>query len=182
MGIGTTVTLASWNDSEYATATLSAGTFGIEGSVDNATYADHANPESAATLSFSPSVTAMKPGATSYSSFYVRTLASSVSGEVSLHQAVVGGTGLAEALQFAVRSIPVETVCSDAVFSGEVGSSVVPPGTPVDQALESPASPLEAAGGSVLHYCFAVTLPVTAGNEVQGATAILTWPLVAQST
>ena len=48
LGIGAVVTLAAWNDSEYATGTFAAGTFNLEGSTDGTTYADHASGASAA--------------------------------------------------------------------------------------------------------------------------------------
>lgn len=43
LGVGVGVTLAAWNDSEFATGTFTAGSFNLEGSTTSATadYADH---------------------------------------------------------------------------------------------------------------------------------------------
>ena len=38
LGVGTTATLAAWNDSEYAQGSFAAGTFNLEGSTDGTTY------------------------------------------------------------------------------------------------------------------------------------------------
>ena len=41
LGVGTAVTLAAWNDSEFATGDFAAGTFVFQGSTDNETFEDH---------------------------------------------------------------------------------------------------------------------------------------------
>jgi len=41
LGVGAAVTLAAWNDSEFATGTFTAGTFNLEGSTDGTTFTDH---------------------------------------------------------------------------------------------------------------------------------------------
>src|SRR5690606_31735774 len=38
LGVGTAVTLAAWNDSEFASGTFRAGTFDLEGSTDGTTF------------------------------------------------------------------------------------------------------------------------------------------------
>ncbi|PKQ22346.1 MAG: hypothetical protein CVT65_13865, partial [Actinobacteria bacterium HGW-Actinobacteria-5] len=64
LGVGTMATLASWNDSEYATATFTAGYFNLEGAVDSAqsSFSEHALPGSAGALSFSTPVGNLTPG------------------------------------------------------------------------------------------------------------------------
>ena len=38
LGVGTAVTLAVWNDSEFASGTFSSGQFDLQGSIDGATF------------------------------------------------------------------------------------------------------------------------------------------------
>lgn len=46
LGVGAAITLAAWNDSEFATGTFTAGSFNLQGSTDGTTYAEHtAAPE-----------------------------------------------------------------------------------------------------------------------------------------
>jgi predicted ribosomally synthesized peptide with SipW-like signal peptide len=54
LGVGTMATLASWNDSEFASATFTAGKFNLEGAVDasQATFGEHAASGSAGALTF----------------------------------------------------------------------------------------------------------------------------------
>ena len=51
LGIGTTATLAAWNDSEYATTTVTASRFGIVGNTNGGAFTEHATSAAAATMS-----------------------------------------------------------------------------------------------------------------------------------
>ena len=61
LSIGSMATLASWNDSEFASATFTAGRFDLEGSLDNGTTYGQHNP-SAGALTFTAPVTNLSPG------------------------------------------------------------------------------------------------------------------------
>ena len=50
LGVGTAVTLAAWNDSEFAKSTFTAGSFVFQGSTDGTAFADHASEAGAADL------------------------------------------------------------------------------------------------------------------------------------
>src|SRR5690606_23874046 len=63
LGIGAAATLAAWNDSEYAGATFTAGSFNLEGAVDGAdgSYTDHASDRRRGAAGVQPA--GRKPGA-----------------------------------------------------------------------------------------------------------------------
>jgi predicted ribosomally synthesized peptide with SipW-like signal peptide len=62
-GVGTMATLASWNDSEFAGATFTAGHFDLEGSTDGgANYAQHPTVDQPGVLEFELPVNNLSPG------------------------------------------------------------------------------------------------------------------------
>jgi predicted ribosomally synthesized peptide with SipW-like signal peptide len=71
LGVGAAVTLAAWNDSEFAQGTFAAGTFNMLGSVDGTTYTDHATVGSPATLAFTVNPTSLSPSDVIYAPFAV---------------------------------------------------------------------------------------------------------------
>ncbi len=89
LGVGATLTLASWTDQEYAQGSFATSTFAIEGAADG-TFGDHsATP---APLLFTATAAAMSPGSITYSRFVVRTTAATtVAGTVQMSGATVGG-------------------------------------------------------------------------------------------
>ncbi len=91
LSIGTMATLASWNDSEFASATFTAGRFDLEGSLDNgATYGQH-NP-SAGALTFTAPVSNLSPGDIVNAGFPVR-LAAGTTNDASLRIGTIGISG-----------------------------------------------------------------------------------------
>jgi predicted ribosomally synthesized peptide with SipW-like signal peptide len=180
LGVGATVTLASWNDGEYATATFTSGSFGIQGSLDGSTYADHnpsanPNPSPAATLSFTPAITGMYPGAVSYAPFAVRTISGSLAGRVQL-QVTGAPTGGLTALRYGVKTVPNAASCTAVGYAS--GTAVIADGTTLDTGSTSFQN-LGANSGSPVTYCFAITLPATAGNNMQGQSLTQTWQFAA---
>ncbi|MCZ4301662.1 SipW-dependent-type signal peptide-containing protein [Microbacterium oxydans] len=84
LGVGVAVTLAAWNDSEFANGTFTAGAFNLEGSTDGTTFSDHNTDDgdAAATLAFSlPAgvVDNMSPTDSVYAGFWVRLAAGTTS-------------------------------------------------------------------------------------------------------
>jgi len=179
LGVGGTLTLAAWTDTEVARGSFAASTFGIVGSTDGTTFADHA-AASPAGLSFTAPVSAMSPGTTVYSRFIVKTTPeTSVTGKVSMGGATVTGTGLGSYLQYGVRVIPASSAC-DATSYGASSTVLVPTGSALSTAATAQQT-LATAGGSPVAYCFAVTLPSGTANAAQGLTAIATWTFTATS-
>jgi predicted ribosomally synthesized peptide with SipW-like signal peptide len=72
LGVGTMATLASWNDSEFANATFTAGTFKLVGSLNGTTFTDHATSASSAGLTFSTPFSNLQPGSVVYAKFAVQ--------------------------------------------------------------------------------------------------------------
>lgn len=172
LGVGATGTLAAWTDPEQATATFTAGVFGIQGSTDGgATWADH--PTTPAALTFSAPATAMLPGDTVYAAFSVRTTANSVAGRLQLTAGSGNGAGLGGSLRYGVAVVP-DTTCGASTFAAATKivavGSVLTAGAPTTQAVA-------AAGAGMVTYCFAVTLPATTGNAAQGTGVTASWTI-----
>jgi predicted ribosomally synthesized peptide with SipW-like signal peptide len=182
-GVGAAMTLAAWNDSEYATATFTAGKFDIVGSTDGSNFSNH-NPSgspstSAATLSFSVPVAAMAPGNTTYALFSVKTTNPSVAGTVLLTSSSTAGTGLGTYLKYGVKTI-TGTTCTAATYAAST-SVVIADGTALTTGAAA-SQVVAANGGAQVNYCFAVTLPSATPNAAQGLTAIQTWQLQGTSS
>ena len=191
LGVGAAMTLAAWNDSEYGTATFTAGRFDIVGATDGATFSSHATAGAAAALSFTVAPTAMVPGTTTYALFSVKTANPSAAGTLQLTAGTPGGTGLASYLTYGVRLVPTAATpslsCTAATYAAASASTSVvvadgsaltvsgAPTTTVPQAVT-------ANGGTQLNYCVAVTLPTTAANGAQGLTMTQTWQIQGTSS
>ena len=179
-GIGSTLTLAAWTDTETARGSFTASTFGILGSTDGTNFAEHSASGPAA-LSFTAPVTAMSPGSTSYAKFTVKTTsATNVAGTLVLGGATVTGTGLGGYLTYGVRTISAATTTACDANTFASGTTVVPSGSALTTGAGS-AQALAAAGGSPVAYCFAVTLPTGTSSAAQGLTATATWTLTGTS-
>ncbi|MGJ0389099.1 SipW-dependent-type signal peptide-containing protein [Microbacterium sp. CGR1] len=176
-GVGATMTLAAWNDSEYASATFTAGRFDIVGSTDGTTFSSHPVGTPAA-LSFSAPFNAMAPGNTVYALFSVRTANPSVAGTLQLSVTSTAGTGLGTYLRYGVRSI-TGTTCNGTTYSA--GTAVVPDNSTMATGGTGTQA-VAANAGTTVNYCIAVTLPSTAANGAQGLTAIQTWQVAGTSS
>lgn len=179
LGVGGSLTLAAWTDTEYAAGQFASSTFGIEGSKDGTTYAEHP-AGSPAGLIFTVNPAAMSPGTASYSLFKVRTTSgTNVPGTVVLGIPTVSGA-LGGYLTYGVKAIPAGSSCNASTF-GASTSVVVAPG-PLLTAGAGASQALAPAGASPVSYCFEMALPVGTSNEAQGTSATVTWTLTATST
>ncbi|MFK0006398.1 SipW-dependent-type signal peptide-containing protein [Paenarthrobacter sp. NPDC090520] len=192
LGIGGSVTLAAWTDSDYATGTFGASVFVTESNVTKpysaaGTWSTNDTAPGGA-LVFT--ATAMSPGTVAYAPFAIRTKANSVAGEVVLGIPAVtsSGTGTSD-LGAALRYRVVRSATCDAsAFTGTpafvVGSDGAKPFTQGQAA--GVVNPLAAATASLpgapTQFCFEVTLPVGANNALQGQTATATWQFTAASS
>lgn len=178
LGIGVAATLAAWNDSEYGSASFTAGRFDIVGAVDGSTFSSHATTGAAATLNFQLAPTAMAPGNATYALFSVKTANPSVAGTLQLTAGTPGGTGLATYLTYGVRTI-AGTTCNATTYAA--GTAVVADGSALT-AGGAGTQAVTANGAAQVNYCFAVTLPTTAPNAAQGLTMTQTWQLLGTSS
>jgi predicted ribosomally synthesized peptide with SipW-like signal peptide len=173
LGLAAGMTVASWTDAEFAGRTFTASTFGIETSINGAAYSATASP--------SVSVSGLYPSATvttgnAYVSLKVRTLSTSIAGNVSLAAVANAGTGLAPVLRY--RIVATASACVSGVFTA--GATYVA-GTfstyqPVASALSAtPARPVAAAGGTEQAYCIELSIPPgSAQGTYAGTSAVLT--------
>ena len=186
LGVGASVTLASWNDSETATATLTAGRFDVVGSIDGGVFGQHAS-SSAAALSFAVPVSGMAPGMTSYALFSVKTANPSVAGTIAVTALATNntsGTGLGASLTYGVKAIAsgATGACTAAAFAAAT-TTVVAAGSPLTASQATGATlPVSANGADQINYCFAVTLPTAADNTAQGKTSAPSWTFTAVSS
>ena len=188
LGVGVAVTLAAWNDSEFATGTFTAGSFELEGSTDGTTFADHDVDDggTAATLAFNlPAglVGNMSPTDTVYAGFWVR-LAAGTTSDADLvadgTTADPAATSNADHLGYAIYQLAPGATCDAA---SAVGTPVAT-GATLDAQTGVTTVPLTAgattaAAGTAVQLCFAVT--ADAALE-PGLVTDATWTFTATST
>lgn len=160
VGVGSALTLAAWNDSEFATSDFAAGTFVFQGSTDGTNWADHATEGEAATLTFSTGFDNLAPDDVVYAPYALQLTAASTSpaGLTAVAPVVTGD--LAGQLTFG--SVSTTTFgCDAAAFAG--GAAV----------------PTTMDPGDIVYLC----LQVTAGAAItqgQTGTAVWQWDAVSQ--
>lgn len=115
LGVGAAITLAAWNDSEFATGIFAGGGFGIEGSTDGTTFTEHPTEAAAAPLTFAVEADNLAPEEPVYAGFAVQlTAASTYAGTVDI--TATSGAAIASSLTYSV----VETTtfgCDAASFA-----------------------------------------------------------------
>lgn len=187
LGVGAAITLAAWNDSEFATGTFASGEFNLQGSTTAADsgYADHESAAGAAELDFTVPVANMAPDDVVYAPFFVRLAADTTSPAdlalVALDSTDTSGTNSAE-LAYGVYAIDAAAACDATATSGtELGSGA----TLADDAAISGDTVSLAIGapttdpGAAVQLCFVVT---ASADLEQGAETVATWQLTATST
>lgn len=177
-GAGASSTLAAWNDSEHGAATFIAGTFGVVGSTDGVTYAEHETEANAASLGFAlvAGGPQLVPGSEAFALFSVKTRDPSVAGTVQLEAESSNLDGLGAYLSYSVRVI-AGTTCNTAAFNAGTAA-----GLPQNAGLATGATAaqaLAADGASPVHYCFKVVLPGDTPNASQGKSVTARWKFVA---
>lgn len=181
LGVGAAVTVAAWNDSEFATGSFTASTFEIVGSTDGAQFNEHPDAANAAALSLTAPFDAMSPGTTVYARFVVKTTdASTVGGTVSLAATASNSDGLGFWLRYGVRVLPEGAACSSSTFDDASTSVVVPSGSTMTVDGTGNAS-VGKSGTDTANYCFAIALPSGTPNEAQGTSVNAQWTFTAES-
>lgn len=184
LGVGSAATLAAWNDSEHASGTLTTSTFGIEGSVNGGSFAEHATAATAAQMQFDPDLPGLSPGESGFLQFSVRTTADSTAGgTVSLQTPRISPAAsvLTAVITYGVRIMPAGAGCDDALFSNDAAPVIVPNGTALSAAVGENSRELQPAAGNTVDYCARVSMLASAGNGVQGETMTATWQFLAES-
>lgn len=188
LGIGTAVTLAVWNDSEFANGTFTAGTFNLEGSTDGTAYADHNadDGDAAATLDFSlPAgvVDNMAPSDTVYAGFWVRLAAGTTSAATLVADGVTAddpATSNTDHLSYAIYQLAPGATCDATTATGTpvASGTTLAAQTGVTDVALAAGTPTSDPGAAV-QLCFAVT--ADAALEPSLVTDA-TWKFTATST
>ena len=189
LGVGFSVTLAAWTDTEKATGTFGASIFGVQSSTNGSTWADH--PTTPAALVFTAG--SYSPGVARHAALQLRTIPGSVAGTAGLSAAEVTpndspvGTTLQSALRLRVVQYSGTAACSADRFTTSpsfvVGNSstyaaLTAPGT---ASVSLAAAPNAANPGAVTTLCFEVSMPTGTDNSFQGKTVTATWTVNASS-
>lgn len=180
LGLGATITLAAWNDSEYATGTFTAGTFSMEGSTNGTTYAEHNTAGTAAALTFSTGFDDISPGDVVAAPFAVRlTAATTYDATVTVASATPAPPAFV-GLTYGIATVPAFADCS---ATPTTPTWIVAQGTPLNSVAGAvpfnltqgtpPTTP-----GAAVNLCFVVT---AGGTLVQGTSVTETWQLLAES-
>ena len=178
LGIGAAVTLAAWNDSEFASGNFAAGTFDMVGSTDGTTFANHTSAPGAP-LAFSANFGNLSPNTTVAAPFVVHlTPATTSDATVSAFSAAGSGTAAAN-LTYGVVRVASVAACTP----GATGTTVVPAGTAMSSVTGASTFPLvksvdHVVAGANVFLCIQVT---AGGSLAQGTSATGTWQFQAVS-
>jgi predicted ribosomally synthesized peptide with SipW-like signal peptide len=190
LGVGVGVTLAAWNDSEFAQGTYTAGVFNLEGTTDNTTWADYdTTGAGAATLDYSIPGGNLSPDDVTYAPYALRLDDTTTTDAAVTFLAEVPTTGSIAGLtyqliltgSFACNATVVSTaVTGDILVNGEVLDFTVPTTVTFDLPMGTPNSdPLLAVAGVQQNLCFVVTAN---SGLVQAQTGTSTIVFTAAST
>ena len=182
LGIGASSTLAAWTDDEYASASVTAGTFGIEGAANGSTsYTDHTSSGVAMTIA---TTTGMYPGSGTTTSFLnIRLKSGSVAGSVSLASFTGAGSALGAALIGRVAKLGSATdTCGDTAMNALAAGAFFVGSASGQAALSgmktggtSPVFTLNTTTPEI-RICVQYSLPSSVtDNALQGASTTLVW-------
>jgi len=184
LGVGATLTLSSWNDSEYVGGELQAGSFGIEGSPtgQDGTYRSSTDGPSHA-LTFEPEAGQMYPGYTTYALFSVRAQSGSLGGTIQVQPPQWDRENTASLGQYLDYGISVVdgTVCDESAFEAST-EPVVGSGTSLSNSEPAATEQNLAADGTPVNYCIELTLHADASSDAQGQSVTPQWQFLGTST
>ncbi|WP_424936300.1 MULTISPECIES: SipW-dependent-type signal peptide-containing protein [Bacteria] len=182
LGVGAAITLAAWNDSEFATGTFTAGNFNLEGSTTAADggYDDHATAGAAGALTFTAPFGNMAPGDVVYAPFWVR-LDDTTTTDATLAAATPTAVGANAAnISYNVYAIAPAATCDPSAASGTLvasGTSLTDFTAGATVALAKGAT--AGTAGVPTQLCFQATAKP---SLAQGQTATGTWSFTATSS
>ncbi|MBE1514707.1 putative ribosomally synthesized peptide with SipW-like signal peptide [Nesterenkonia halotolerans] len=184
LGIGAAVTLAAWNDSEFAEGIFTAGNFNLVGSTedDPSSFTDHNVNEADEVAALTFDAGNIVPGETVYAPFHVRldedtTVDGSIEAAEGVELAAEG-----ENTEFLAYSLHRTSDCSSGGVSESTpiaeSGSLAPGPVPLAEAI-----PLESNGddvaGETISFCFVVSADDS--DLVESASATATWEFLAVS-
>lgn len=179
LGVGSAVTLAAWNDSEFAQGTFGAGHFNIQGSTDGTTFGDHASG-SPASLSLSAGFGTLSPGYTVSAPFVLHLDATSTNNAVVSVASAAGSGTAKDQLSYGIVQVASVAACTP----NASGTAIVPAGTNLDSVAGATTftltkSATDGLSGADVFLC----VQVKAGlNLAQDTAAVGTWGFLGTST
>lgn len=175
------MTLASWNDSEFAGGSIEAGSFAIEGSTTGTEPFSSTTVENPHSLTFTVEGN-LYPGATTYSLFSVRAQEGSLGGSVQVLADDTNTEGLGAHLTYGVREV-AGTTCDASTFAdaGETANVVAPGSALSEGAPTENVQTIDADASSTVNYCLELTLPEDASTDAQGLAATPRWEFLGTS-
>ena len=189
LGVGATMTLAAWTDSEFGQASFSTSKFDTQSSVNGTLFADNATSPGA-TIAFD--TTSMSPNTFRYGAVLVQTKIGSVAGTMTLAGATISPAGtdettiLGAALRY--RVVQSTATCAAGLFTAGatyvVGTFAAPVALTTAQGAVTVnlAAATPVAVGASTGLCFEVSLPATAVNSLQGKSTTAIWHITATSS
>lgn len=175
LGFGASATVAAWTDDEFASSSVSAGTFSLVSRTSaTASFAAHDTAAGAAVLPLN--ATNLYPGQSRAAFIQIKTTGT-VPGSVQLSAVDprpgtgANSTALRDALRVRIvaSSAAGDTpaACTTGTTGGtEVGIAALP---------TLAAQPLQANGANTVTYCVIVSLPASAPSAAQGGTVNPVW-------
>lgn len=153
LGVGAAVTLAAWNDSEFAKSTFTAGSFTFQGSTNGTSFEEHASDAGAAALTFAVNPTNLSPGDVVYAPYAIKLTGTTDADLTQTTSIDAGGSLVAADLDFDAVTTP-EFGCDGAAFTA---------GEPIPDSISM---------NETINLC----LQVSATDDiVQGHTGTVTW-------
>jgi predicted ribosomally synthesized peptide with SipW-like signal peptide len=178
LGIGTAVTLAAWNDSEFANGTFTAGAFNLEGSIDGTAYAEHDTAGTAADVTFSSDFDNLSPADVVYAPFWVRLDAATTTGAV-VTTSLESGTGANAAnISYAIYAIGAAAACDSSATGGTLLLSGTSLSASTAGATFTLAAPVDPDPGVAQKVCIIAT---AGAGLTEGGTATGVWEFAATS-
>jgi predicted ribosomally synthesized peptide with SipW-like signal peptide len=190
LGVGAAITLAAWNDSEFATGTFTAGSFNMEGSIDGTAFAENPVGDPAA-LSFSTGFDNLSPSTTVAAPFVLRLdAATTTAATVTVAAATSAQNGLiADAtanLTYTVLTVTNVAACTSSATAADSGAASVVSSTafnPVGAITSTTINLAKSAdagatAGANVYLCMLVT---TDADLAQDSSAVATWEFAADS-
>lgn len=171
LGVGASMTLAAWSDSEWASGSFGTGGFTFQGSTDGTDFSEH--PDSpGATLDFSMNPAAMTPGDSVTATYWVK--ATGASPTVTIKKPVIAGVAPANLTDALTVQYYADAACSGtaATTSGTLTGT-----SPVDDyALGT------AADGVAVPTCIKITLDSNYTSPAGETTGAVSWEFAAATS
>ena len=176
LGIGAAVTLAAWNDSEFAKGTFTAGAFNLEGSTDGTDFTQPSTASNPASLGFTVDPDDLSPGDTVEAPFAVRLNAASTN-NATVTVSTETSTGTLSGLTYSLTQ-STDFGCDETVTSTLVQPTQALGTTPGNAAFSLAKGSAVEDPGAPVNLCFRITAGATLPQSQTGTT---TWEFAAES-